>query len=183
MRKIITILALIMSCFVITSCDENELEIELASNYNSIYEGVYSFTEYDNYGNAFYKAQLTVTKLTDEEFLKSGPNGVVEDDSWAKNIEKFKFELKLIYSDGKEEQIDLGIIKNETEFESVYYCLGGRYVTDKNFYIAHKFNIVYELNVFPEMLAIVSDSEEFSKYEGIYIHDYTANVEDNNVIS
>ena len=118
------------------------------------------------------RLQLTVTKLTDEEFLKSGPNGVVEDDSKSENNEKIKFELKLIYSDGKEEEIDLGIIKNESEFESVYYTVGARYVSDKNFYIAHAFNMAYELQPIPEMLAIVSKSEEFSKYEGIYIHEY-----------
>ena len=111
-------------------------------------------------------------KLTDEEFLKSGPNGVVEDDSKSENNEKIKFELKLIYSDGKEEEIDLGIIKNESEFESLYYTVGARYVSDKNFYIAHAFNMAYELQPIPEMLAIVSKSEEFSKYEGIYIHEY-----------
>ena len=88
------------------------------------------------------------------------------------NSEKIKFELKLIYSDGKEEEIDLGIIKNESEFESVYYTVGARYVSDKNFYIAHAFNMAYELQPIPEMLAIVSESEEFSKYEGIYIHEY-----------
>ena len=137
MKKLITILAIIMSCFIITSCDEKEEKIKSTSNSQSIWAGVYSFTEYDDDGNALYKAQLTVTKLTDEEFLKSGPNGVVEDDSKSENNEKIKFELKLIYSDGKEEEIDLGIIKNESEFESVYYTVGARYVSDKNFYIAH----------------------------------------------
>lgn len=111
MKKLITILAIIMSCFTITSCDEKEEKIKSTSNSQSIWAGVYSFTEYDDDGNALYKAQLTVTKLTDEEFLKSGPNGVVEDDSKSENNEKIKFELKLIYSDGKEEEIDLGIIK------------------------------------------------------------------------
>ena len=172
MKKLITILAIIMSCFIITSCDEKEEKIKSTSNSQSIWAGVYSFTEYDDDGNALYKAQLTVTKLTDEEFLKSGPNGVVEDDSKSENNEKIKFELKLMYSDGKEEEIDLGIIKNESEFESVYYTVGARYVSDKNFYIAHAFNMAYELQPIPEMLAIVSESEEFSKYEGIYIHEY-----------
>ena len=150
MKKLITILAIIMSCFIITSCDEKEEKIKSTSNSQSIWAGVYSFTEYDDDGNALYKAQLTVTKLT----------------------EKIKFELKLIYSDGKEEEIDLGIIKNESEFESLYYTVGARYVSDKNFYIAHAFNMAYELQPIPEMLAIVSKSEEFSKYEGIYIHEY-----------
>ena len=172
MKKLITILAIIMSCFIITSCDEKEEKIKSTSNSQSIWAGVYSFTEYDDDGNALYKAQLTVTKLTDEEFLKSGPNGVVEDDSKSENNEKIKFELKLIYSDGKEEEIDLGIIKNESEFESVYYTVGARYVSDKNFYIAQAFNMAYELQPISEMLAIVSESEEFSKYEGIYIHEY-----------
>ena len=162
MKKLITILAIIMSCFIITSCDEKEEKIKSTSNSQSIWAGVYSFTEYDDDGNALYKAQLTVTKLTDEEFLKSGLNGVVEDDS----------KSELIYSDGKEEEIDLGIIKNESEFESLYYTVGARYVSDKNFYIAHAFNMAYELQPIPEMLAIVSKSEEFSKYEGIYIHEY-----------
>lgn len=71
MKKLITILAIIMSCFIITSCDEKEEKIKSTSNSQSIWAGVYSFTEYDDDGNALYKAQLTVTKLTDEEFLKS----------------------------------------------------------------------------------------------------------------
>ena len=90
MKKLITILAIIMSCFIITSCDEKEEKIKSTSNSQSIWAGVYSFTEYDDDGNALYKAQLTVTKLTDEEFLKSGPNGVVEDDSKSENNEKIK---------------------------------------------------------------------------------------------
>ena len=151
MKKLITILAIIMSCFIITSCDEKEEKIKSTSNSQSIWAGVYSFTKYDDDGNALYKAQLTVTKLTDEEFLKSGPNGVVEDDSKSENNEKIKYELKLMYRDGK---------------------VGARYVSDKNFYIAHAFNMAYELQPIPEMLAIVSESEGFSKYEGIYVHEY-----------